>query len=85
MEEIIKVALDLSQKRITKKRHQREAERKSLKGLLTLRGTTPRSFKRSSKRAEKLGDVKLPYLEMPQSSLKAFGVLPFKKRRVREF
>lgn len=85
MEQIVNKALDLLQKRSIRKSRQKAAEQRSLKGLLTSKSMIPKGFKRSYASVKKLENVNVPYLEMPQSSLKAFGVLPFKKRKEREF
>lgn len=73
LEIFLKINLKLSQAKVARK--------KDLRGLLTSRNMIPKSFGRSSRKIKKLEEIRIPYLEMPESTLKMFR----KNRRKGEF
>lgn len=78
-------ALDFYQKQSIRRSQAKAAKREGLRALLTSRNTIRKGFIKSYRKVEKLHKLNIPYLEMPESSLKMTGVKLKKNRKKGEF
>lgn len=86
LELTVNKALQVYQKMSIKHSQVREARKQGLlKDLLTSKRTIRNAIKLSSRNVKPLEKLTLPYLEMPESSLKIMGMRLRKNRRKAEF